>query len=444
MKMSSNKKRLTILGVLVGIIILALSIFFKSSPTIQPNFDKARLVSVQALILQPTAPLVLAFGRVLPKTTWQAIAEVNGKVIYRHPGLESGRLLKAGTLVLKIDPFEYELKKAQAIANVNASKAQLTRLQQEQKNISAGLEIEQEKLQLIDQEYRRKLSLKKKNLISNSDLETQKQTLLAQKNVVLDLNSTLKLLPDDNKVALAELNVNQAMLDDAQRQLLNTQITLPFDARIANVDVENAQVVALGGVLFEAYKLGTVEVKAELSLQDADILMSSVQSFPTQASLPNVEELGFGANIELQIATKQHQWPAKLTRIADNINAEQATIGFYLEVEQDVAQFQLGAKPPLTKGMFVSANIHGFASSQFMIPEKALHGDLIYVMQENKQLAMRKVQVHFRNKQGVAISGDIKEGEWLILNDLVPAIPGMTLKVQEPQKAATSVQESSL
>ena len=79
-----------------------------------------------------------------------------------------------------------------------------------------------------------------------------------------------------------------------------------------------------------------------------------------------------------------------------------------------------------------------------MIPEKALHGDLIYVMQENKQLAMRKVQVHFRNKQGVAISGDIKEGEWLILNDLVPAIPGMTLKVQEPQKAATSVQESSL
>lgn len=429
--MTSNKKRLLIPGVLGGIIILVLSIVFKSSPSVQPNFDKSRLVSVKPLTLQQAAPSILAFGRIEPKNSWQAIAEVSGKVIYRHPQLESGRLLTAGTLVLAIDPLEYELKQAQALANVSATKAQLTRLQQEQKNLNSSLDIEKQKLTLVDQEYQRKVSLKEKKLISSSDLEAQKQSLLIQEKLVEDLSSALKLIPDDTKVAQAQLNVNQALLDDAKRQLENTRLILPFDARIAEVNVENAQAVSIGNVLFEGNQLGDVEVKAELSLQDAETLMDSVTTFPAKGSLPNVEKLAFDANIELQMGSKVHVWPAKLTRIAHNIDPDQATIGFYLEVAQDYKQLDLGKKPPLTKGMFVSANIEGFLSEQFMIPEKALHGDNVYVMDTNKQLSIRSVQVKFRNKAGVAIIGDIKQGELLILNDLIPAIPGMSLKTKD-------------
>ncbi len=43
----------------------------------------------------------------------------------------------------------------------------------------------------------------------------------------------------------------------------------------------------------------------------------------------------------MNIGEKARKWPAKLTRVADNINLEQATIGFYLEVEQSFEQLQL-------------------------------------------------------------------------------------------------------
>lgn len=442
--MTSNKKRFLIPGVFGGVIILVLSIVFKSSPSVQPNFDKARLVSVASLTLQQSAPSVLAFGRVEPKNSWQAISEVSGKVIYRHPKLESGRLLAAGTLVLAIDPLEYELKQAQALANVRSTEAQLTRLKQEQKNLESSLDIETQKLKLVDQEYQRKVLLKKKKLISSSDLEGQKQTLLIQEKLVQDLSSAMKLLPVDTKVAQAQLNVNQALLDDAKRQLENTRLILPFDARIAEVEVEEAQAVSVGNVLFEGHRLGGVEVKAELSLQDAETLIDSVATFPAKGSLPNIESLAFDANIELQMGKKRHLWPAKLTRIAHNIDPDQATIGFYLEVEQDYKQLDLGNKPPLTKGMFVSANIAGFTSDQFMIPEKALHGDKVYVMDANNQLSIRAVRVKFRNKIGVAITGDIKEGESLILNDLIPAIPGMSLKTTASSDSDKEAQESTL
>lgn len=429
------KKRFLIPGVVAGIAILVLAVLSKSSPQVQANFDKARLVDVMPLTLTNSAPEIVAYGRVEPKNSWQAIAQVSGKVIYRHPELQSGRLLTAGTLVLKIDPLEYQLKQSQAMANVNMAKAQLNRIDQEQKNLISSLSIEKQKLTLENQEYQRKLELQKKNLLSNSEVEAQKQSLLIQTKLVQDLSSSLKLLPDDKKIALAQFNINQALLEDAQRQLDNTHIRLPFDARIAAVNIEQAQAVSVGNSMFEAQQLGTVEIKAQLSLKDAQSLMLSVQRNQLhQGELPNIEKLGLSANIELQMGNKQHQWPAKLTRIADNINPDQATIGFYLEVEQDIKALYLNNKPPLTKGMFVSARLQGFSSAHFVISEKALHGDKIYIMDDNNKLTILPVKIHFRNHQGVAISGDFKEKDKLILNDLIPAIPGMSLKVNEEVK----------
>lgn len=429
------KKRFLIPGVIAGIIILILAVLSKSSPEVQPNFDKARLVDVMHLELTNSAPEIIAYGRVEPKNSWQAIAEVSGKVVYRHPELESGRLLPAGTLVLKIDPLEYQLKQSQALANVNMANAQLTRLEQEQKNLISSIDIEKQKLVLENQEYQRKLELKKKSLISNSEVEAQKQSLLVQTKLVQDLSSALKLIPDDKKVAQAQLKINQALQKDAQRQLDNTHIILPFDARIAEVNIEKAQAVTLGNTMFEAQQLGTVEIKAELSLKDAQSLMLSLQRDKSQDDkLLDVEQLGLSANIELHMGNKLHQWPAKLTRIADNINPEQATIGFYLEVKQNIKELDLTKKPPLTKGMFISARLQGFSSQQFVIAEKALHGDKIYIMDAENNLSIRQVTVHFRNSQGVSISGDFKAQDRLILNDLIPAISGMSLKVNEEAK----------
>jgi len=425
--MSKLNKRYLIPGFAAGMLALILSIAFKSSPELQPGFDKARLVTVQPLALISSAPEALAYGRVAPKNSWQAIAEVSGKVVYRHPSLESGRALSAGTLVLKIDPLEYQLQESQAAANVAIADAQLTRIEQQQKNYAASIAIEQQKLLIEQQEYQRKLELKKKNLISNSEVEAQKQSLLVQKKLVEDLNSSLKLLPDDKKVAQAQLNINQAQLLDAQRQLANTEVRLPFDARIAEVNIEQAQAVTIGSSMFEAQQVGTVEVKAELSLQDARTLQQSIRQNNVHAV--DIEKLGLTATIELQVANQHYQWPAKVTRIADNIDPNQATLGFYLEVEQ--SQSATNNKPLLTKGMFVSARIHGLASQQFMIPEKALHGETIYLLDKDNKLDIRQIQVDFRNSQGVAISGELDAQQQLILNDIIPAIAGMSLKTNQ-------------
>jgi multidrug efflux pump subunit AcrA (membrane-fusion protein) len=208
--MDPNKKSLALYGALLGLLVLIIAIALKPSPPVNMSHSRAVLVDVVALNKISLAPSIEGFGRVAPKQAWDAISEVSGKVIFRHPQLESGRMLPKGLKILAIDPLEYQLKLAQTQAALNATVAQLARLEQQQRNLHSSLKIESQKLALTEQEYQRKLSLKKRQLVSSSELEAQHQSLLVQSKLVEDLQNSLKLLPDDKKVSEAQLSVDEA------------------------------------------------------------------------------------------------------------------------------------------------------------------------------------------------------------------------------------------
>jgi multidrug efflux pump subunit AcrA (membrane-fusion protein) len=431
--MIKSKKILFFVGIALGIGALVMAVSSKQPPVVKETFNRASLVEVQALSMTRIAPEVKAYGRVMPKHIWRGVSEVKGRVVYRHPQLESGRLLPANTLLLKIDPVEYQLQVAQAEANLNASQVKLSRLDQEQKNLNTNLKLERQKLALAQQELKRKRDIHKRALVSDSELEQQEQSYFNQLKQVQDIENNLKLLPDDRKVTAAQLKVDQLKLVDAQRNLSKTKVSLPFDARISVVNIEKDQVVNLGEVMVEAFQLDSVEVKAELSVNDLRNLINSIGRFNTSGELPSIEKLPLQAEIEFSTPNQSFNWPAKVTRVADAVDAETATIGVYLEVKQDFRHLNLPDRPPLGKGMFVSAYIKGLEQSHFVVPEKAVHGRDIYLMTEEGTLRITPIDILFRTRQGVVIQPRISpntgEKSQLITNDLIPAIEGMSVRV---------------
>lgn len=95
--MTLNKKWLFFPALALGVLVLVLAVKLKPELPVKPADDRARLVETLPLELKAVAPLAIGFGKVAPKVEWKAIAEVSGKVIYRHPRLEKGQVLKAGT-----------------------------------------------------------------------------------------------------------------------------------------------------------------------------------------------------------------------------------------------------------------------------------------------------------------------------------------------------------
>ena len=433
--MKINKKYLFFPVVALGVITLIIVTKLRPSAEIKPPEDRSKMVNVQVLEPESIALQVIGFGKIKPKFEWKAIAEVSGKVVYRHPELNKGNILLAGTEVLRIDPLDYELKLAQAEADLGSSQTQLAKVDLEEKNIRNTLKIEKNRLTISKKELSRKVNLQKKGLTSQSDLDQQNQSYLAQQKVVQDIQNQILLLPDERKVAAAMVKVNQAKLKEAQRSLEKTSIILPTDVRISEVDIEADQVVNLQQTMFIAHGIKIMEMEAQVSIHDMQTLAQSFRVFQSnEQGMPNIDSLPLQAIVQLSSGRFNAQWQAQVERISETVDPNQATVGVILEIEQDYKMLKPNSLPPLVNGMFVKALIEGETSLQWVIPESALHGDKIYLLNENSKLIILPVKIDFRRDNQVVISGDLNQGDLLILNDLLPAINGMQLRSVVPKK----------
>ncbi|MDD1793896.1 HlyD family secretion protein [Enterovibrio sp. ZSDZ42] len=437
--MTLRRKLLFFPVLAIGILVLVIAIKTRPDIPVKPAQSKARPVDVLTLTQQTISPVVTGFGRVTPKLTWQAIAEVNGKVIYRNPDLEKGSILPAGTALLSIDPTDYQLAVAQAQADVSAKRARLAKLDLDSSNVKTTLNIEKRRLALSKDELTRKKNLRQKGLTSQSDLDTEQQAYLSQQTRVQDLESQLKVLPDERLITEAELDASQLALTQAERDLEKTHVVLPVNSRIAEVNIEKDQFVTPQQIMVVAHGLEAVEVDAQVSIHDMQTLFDSLNAAPSNdpsdMSSGNGHLARLTANVALSSGSFNQTWSATVARLSDTVNLNQATVGVILEIplnlsssESDAAtQNPLAALPSLVNGMFVQATIEGQPVAHWVIPEQALRGDKVYLMEEGV-LAVEPVEVLFRHGDRVAIAGDLKDGQQLVVNDLLPAVPGMALR----------------
>ena len=427
--MKISKKLLFFPALAIGVIGLVAAINLKPDLPTKPAGDRARLVETVSLEKQMIAPLAVGFGKVVPKVEWKAIAEVTGQIVYRHPDLEKGQIIAAGTEVLKIDPLDYELKLVQAEADLKSSQTSLAKLNQEEDNLQQTLKIEKNRLVISNKELQRKQDLRKKGLTSQSDVDLQQQSALSQQKLVLDIQNQIALMPDEKRVAEAVIKVNVSKVKEAQRSLDKTTITLPRAMRIAQVDIEQNQVVNLQQEMFVAHGINVMEVEAQLSIHDMQTLASSFTQFPRDAAgIPNPYQAPIKATIQMNSGSLNLSWPAKVARISETVDENQATAGIILEINQDYSALQPSSATPLVNGMFVKAEIEGLANLSWVVPERALHGDKVYLMDDSQRLQVVNVEVLYRRDNQVVVNGELQAGDKLILNDVLPAIEGMLLK----------------
>ncbi|MGD8172902.1 efflux RND transporter periplasmic adaptor subunit [Vibrio sp. TRT 21S02] len=432
--MKVNRKLLFFPVLAIGVLVLILAINLRPDIPTKPASERARLVETIPLELKAMAPLAIGFGKIKPKVEWKAIAEVSGKVVYRHPRLEKGQVLSKGTEVLRIDPLDYELKLAQTQADLKSSETSLAKLQQEERNLRQTLGIEKNRQKIAKKELERKQNLRKRGLASQSEVDQQQQSTLSQQKLVQDIENQLALIPDEKRVAEAKIKVNASKVQEAQRLLAKTSIVLPMDLRISEIDTELDQVVNQQQTMVVAHGMKTMEVEAQLSIHDMQTLASSLGEFQRdEAGIPQPDMTFIRAQIELSSGNLKANWPAKVARISETVDPNRATAGVILEIEQDYRDLNPDTVPPLVNGMFVKAEIEGQQNPSWVIPERALHGDRIYLMDDNQQLKIVSVTVLYRRDHQVVIEGDLEQGERLIVNDLLPAIEGMKLRDSTPQ-----------
>ena len=373
-----------------------------------------RTVDVQAVDLVPQAQ---GYGEVQPARVWAAVAQVAGRVIETHPRLDNGEIIPAGTPLFRIDPVDYELKVAQA-------GAELAELGVREENTRASLAIDQRNLRLAQREQDRVGELSNKGTASKSDVDNAERTMLSARIAVQNTENTLSLLPTQRRLL-------EAKLAQAERDLANTMVSAPFNLRIADLAVEKDQYVGVGQTLFRGDSVDRVEVVAQVALSALRNLFSG-RNGPVpaiaemNAKLPDFT--GFRPLIRMDLGSQTAEWEAEFVRFSDQVDPHTRTIGVVIAVDRPLEKAIPGQRPPLSKGMFVQVVINGHTQpDRIVVPRSAIREGQVYVVGDDQRLQARPVDVLFSQGQLSVIAGGVKAGERLVVGDLIPAVPGMLL-----------------
>jgi multidrug efflux pump subunit AcrA (membrane-fusion protein) len=415
----------------LGVVIFLVVTRQDTAPQPRSSEPPARVVRYIEAPLVTEVPRALGYGRVEPERVWEGVAEVSGRVIETHPRLRRGALLPEETLLVRIDPTDYQLAVSQVQADILSTRAQLAEMAAKEANSRAALAIEEQALALREVELERNSRLVEKGTVSASEFEQEQRNLLAQRQQVQTQKNALNLLPAQRELLEAQLARYQAQLEGARLDLSRTEIRLPFRARLSEVNIEQAQYAREGTTLVKADAIDKAEVQAQIPiarmrtmLMPARARIDLTEGDPSNAAA----QLGISAHVWLRDTSGDVHWPARFSRLSDTLDPETRTVGVIVTVDDPYANVQPGIRPPLVKGLFVEVELRAPPRpDRLVLPRHALHEDRVYLIEDGR-LVIREVEVSVTRPEYVVIGAGLGAGEKVVVSDLFPAIEGMHLE----------------
>lgn len=437
-----------LIGVVVGVALLVVFVANRQAPERQEAAASAtpvRFVEVRPLDLRLEAR---GHGVARPAETWQATANVAGRVVERHPELESGTLLPEGTLLVALDPSRYELAIAEAQAELASLAGELAQLEAEEENTRRLLELEQQALALAEQELARIERLAASGSVSRSRRDEQRRSTLGQRQAVASLENSLALLPSRREVLEAQRERAAVRLAQARQDLADTRFEAPYDLRLAEVEVELHQFVGTGQRLFQAESLAAAEVEAHIPIAMMRRLMAAILAEePSGQGLDLDERLDFSAvDAELFLAGAEGVgWSGELVRVASGLDPTTRTIRAVVRVDHPYRDARPPDRPPLQRDMYVRTRLSAPSPEpKLAIPASAVHQGEVWLVDDEARLERRTVSVAFEQGNLAVIAGGLEAGERVVVDDLPAAIAGMALEPRRDEALEARIAEQAL
>jgi RND family efflux transporter MFP subunit len=418
-------------GFAVGVVLLALFVVYQQAPERLETAIAPTSVTVIEARPVPFRLEARGHGVARPAETWQAVANVAGRVVERHPDLASGAMLSKGALLLALDPGRYELVIAESRAELASLAAEKLELDTEETNTRRLLELEAERLILAEKELSRIEDLADEGVVSLSQLDEQRRATLAQRHAVVSLENALARLPFRLEVLEAQRERAGTRLAQAQRDLDDTRFTAPYDLRLGEVRVELHQFVSAGQQLFQADSLAAAEVEARIPISMMRRLFGSLALADSPEGALDLSERinlsAIDAEVEL-VGAPGVTWTGRVTRIASGLDPVTRAVRVVVRVDHPYRHARPPERPALQREMYTRVRLSAPGPEPLMaMLAGAVHHGEIYVVDDADRLVRRAVEVAFEQRGLAIITTGLAPGERVVVDDLPFALQGMLL-----------------
>jgi len=431
-----NNKWLFFVPLILGAAIAILMTILKPGAQEKQITEESIPLRVIQVPISDLVPRALGYGVVEPQQIWRAISRVEGFIEEVNPALRSGGFVNKNELLIKIDPTAYEIEIDKLNAEIAKNNASLAQLKSQQANDRLSLKIEEESLLVSKRELTRKEKLLNQKVISQADLDAQRNIFLKQQQSVQLLQNKLNLVPSQEHSINAELKAYQASLQAAKLELSYTEMKAPFDARIAEVNLQMGQYLAPGEELFEAFSNNAIEIEAQVSFAQLQNLLTPEQSQAIRYNINFSQPPGdqvissfLKTNIKYTIGNDSWSWNGHILRVREAVDATTHSYSVVVAVDDPNSLNKKGKRPILIKGVFSEVEFLGrLLKNQVLVPLSSLHRNTVYLIDENNRLQKREIKVGFKQGSFAVITQGLIGGETLVVSPPTTAIIGLLVQ----------------
>lgn len=379
---------LILLGIGVGVIVMLGQV--EPEPRKLPSSDRAAMMErLPGVTVMPmyqlddlNATLELTVdGEVVPYREVTIATEVAGKIVFKSEDCESGNVVQAGDVLMRIDPTDYQLELERLTRTREQSYQSVRESEQERLNTKRLIEVAKRDITLQERDVARQKALKGYSTAVEKD-RAERAVLQARQQLVT-LENQLESQRQREASLDAALRVAETQLKAAEVNLKRTEVVAPIDGVIVREDAELNTFVARGNPIVTIEDTSKVEVAASLRMDQLYWISNQLGDDPKDVEagykLPKTP-----ATIEFEVSGRNnlvYRWEGRLVGY-DGIGLDASTRTVPVRILVDNPREYLddggqrhdvGSATPLVRGMFVTVGLQVKPQVPLtVIPEKAI------------------------------------------------------------------------
>ena len=416
----------------------------KPPPQAQLN-ERAVRVQVQTARFEDVPVMITGFGEVRTRDISRVAPGIGGQVVAVHPRLEVGEIIRAGEVLFKIDPRDYQARLDEAQSAVLQLDTNIKRIRKQHSIDKNRLKTFERSRDLAKEDFERS-----RRLLANDSIESQsvvdaremtynnaedQYALLAQS---IDLFA-LRLLEAESNLASANATKRRAEAD-MDRTVVETDV----DLRVKEVSLELHQYLSPADVVLTLADDSVLEIAVPINSREARkwLRFNKNTGSDTRAWFNDLTRVP--VKVAWTEAPDEHIWKGTVHRV-ERFNEKTRTLTVIVRVEGSDAVSPKAGNMPLVEGMFCRMEIPGETATRVVkLPTEAVAFDreatgyqTVYVVNRHEETGEVRLKSKAVKESHIAgdfiyISEGLEAGDLVITTRLINPLENILLELEEP------------